>query len=159
MVIPAKACLTADTAGILLYMANQATWVSGEGESKKSVTFRVGDTIRVHYKLIEKEKIAGKTKREVKVETHERTQVFEGIAIAIKGSAENQMVTVRKIGIGAVGIERIFPLISPWIKKIEVKKHGSVRRAKLYYLRARTGKSATKINEAVDQSKSQAKPR
>ena len=140
-------------------MANQATWVSSEGEKEKRITFGVGDTIRVHYKLIEKEKIAGKTKREVKTETHERTQVFEGIVIALKQSKENQSVTVRKMGLAAIGIERIFPLVSPWIKNIEVKKHGSVRRAKLYYLRSRTGKSATKINEAVDQSKSQAKPR
>jgi len=113
----------------------------------------------VHYKLIEKEKIAGKTKREVKTETHERTQVFEGIVIALKQSQENQTVTVRKIGIGAVGIERIFPLVSPWIRNVEVKKHGDVRRAKLYYLRSRTGKSATKINEAVSPTKPQTEPR
>jgi len=129
-------------------MANQATWVSSEGENSKKVTFSVGDTIRVHYKLIEKEKVAGKTKRETKTETHERTQVFEGIVIALKRSGENQSVTVRKMGLAAIGIERIFPLVSPWIKNIEVKKHGSVRRAKLYYLRTRTGKSATKIHEA-----------
>ena len=78
----------------------------------------------------------------------ERTQIFEGIVIAIKGSAENTMFTVRKIGVGAIGIERIFPLVSPWIKKIDVKKHGQVRRAKLYYLRGRKGKAATKIEEA-----------
>lgn len=121
-------------------MANQTTW------DKTSIS--IGDTIRVHYKLIEHEKVAGKTKREVKVETRERVQVFEGILIAIKGSAENQMITVRKIGVGAIGIERIFPIVSPWIKKIDVKKHGKVRRAKLYYLRARTGKAATKIEES-----------
>jgi len=130
-------------------MANQATWTTKDGENEIKVVFSIGDTIRVHYKLIEKEKVAGKTKREVKEESHERTQVFEGIVIALKRSAENQSVTVRKMGLAAVGIERIFPLTSPWIKKIEVKKHGKVRRAKLYYLRARTGKSATKINEAV----------
>jgi large subunit ribosomal protein L19 len=130
-------------------MANQRTWTTIEGDKEKQVTFGIGDTIRVHYKLIEKEKVAGKTKREVKEETHERTQVFEGIVIAFKGHGENVMMTVRKIGVAAIGIERIFPLISPWIKNIEVKKHGSVRRAKLYYLRGRTGKSATKINEAV----------
>jgi large subunit ribosomal protein L19 len=130
-------------------MANQATWVTKEGDKEKRVTFNVGDTIRVHYKLIEKEKVAGKTKRETKTETHERTQVFEGIVIALKRSQENQSVTVRKIGIGAIGIERIIPLSSPWVKNIEVKKHGDVRHAKLYYLRGRTGKSATKINEAV----------
>lgn len=122
-------------------MANQTTW--------NTIKLSVGDTIRVHYKLIEHEKIAGKTKREVKVETRERVQIFEGILIAIKGSADNQMITVRKIGAAGIGIERIFPVISPWIKKIDVKKHGDVRRAKLYYLRARTGKSATKIEESA----------
>lgn len=137
-------------------MANQIIWTSGEGEDTKSVTFHVGDTVRVHYKLIEKEKVAGKTKREVKEETRERIQVFEGIVIAIKGSQENAMFTVRRIGAGQIGIERIFPLLSPWIRKIEVKKHGSVRRAKLYYLRARTGKAAVRINEATPAAPKQA---
>jgi large subunit ribosomal protein L19 len=122
-------------------MANMATW--------KETPFHVGDTVRVHYKLIEKEKVAGKTKREVHEETHERTQVFEGIVIAIKGEGINTMFMVRRIGVGGIGIERIFPLQSPWIKKLEVKKSGDVRRAKLYYLRGRTGKSATKINEST----------
>jgi len=122
-------------------MANAASW-------NNTVAIHVGDTLRVHYRLIEKEKIAGKTKREVKEETRERVQVFEGILIAIKGSAENCMITIRRIGAAAIGIERILPLSSPWIKKIEVKKYGSVRKAKLYYLRDRTGKAATKINEA-----------
>lgn len=124
-------------------MANQAQW--------NTISLHIGDTIRVHYKLIEREKVAGKTKREVKEETRERVQVFEGILIAIKRSAENQMITVRKIGAAAIGIERIFPLVSPWIKKIEVKKHGQVRRAKLYYLRTRKGKAATKIDESLKQ--------
>lgn len=122
-------------------MANSALW--------NNVQFHVGDTVRVHYKLIEHEKVAGKTKREVKEETRERTQAFEGIVIAIKGSGANAMFTVRKIGSGAIGIERIFPLISPWIKKLEVKRPGSVRRAKLYYLRDKTGKDAAKVNEAT----------
>lgn len=122
-------------------MANQAQW--------NTTALHIGDTIRVHYKLIEHEKVAGKTKREVKEETRERVQVFEGILIAIKGGQENQMITVRKIGVAAIGIERIFPLVSPWIKKIEVKKHGDVRRAKLYYLRARKGRAATKIDESL----------
>ena len=122
-------------------MANQASW--------NNVTFHVGDTVRVHYKLIEKEKVAGKTKREVHEETHERTQVFEGIVISIKGTGSDAMFTVRRIGAAGVGIERIFPLESPWIKKLEVKKLGRVRRAKLYYLRGRTGRSAVKIDEAV----------
>lgn len=124
-----------------------AVWTTGEGEAKKDVTFRVGDTVRVHYKLIEKEKVAGKTKREVKEETHERTQAFEGIVISMKGSGANAMFTVRKIGAAAVGIERIFPLQSPWIKNLEVKRHGDVRRAKLYYLRGKIGKEATRISE------------
>jgi large subunit ribosomal protein L19 len=124
-------------------MANQILW--------NTVALHVGDTLRVHYKLIEHEKVAGKTKREVKEETRERVQVFEGILIAIKHGQENQMITVRKIGVGAIGIERIFPLISPWIKKIEVKKHGDVRRAKLYYLRGRKGRAATKFDEAVQE--------
>ncbi|MBI5619662.1 50S ribosomal protein L19, partial [Candidatus Gottesmanbacteria bacterium] len=118
-------------------MANVTVWTDGEGETKKTAAFHVGDTVRVHYKLIEKEKVSGKTKREVHEETHERTQVFEGIVLAIRGSGENTMFTVRRIGAGAIGIERIFPLASPWIKKLEVKKHGEVRRAKLYYLRGR----------------------
>jgi len=122
-------------------MANAVLW-------NNSVQIHVGDTVRVHYRLIEKEKVAGKTKREVKEESRERVQIFEGILIAIKGSAENCMMTVRRIGVGAIGMERIFPVSSPWIKKIDVKKYGDVRRAKLYYLRDRTGKAATKINEA-----------
>ena len=59
------------------------------------------------------------------------------------------MLTVRRIGAGGIGVERIFPLISPWIKKLEVKKSGRVRRAKLYYLRGRTGKAAVTIHEAT----------
>jgi large subunit ribosomal protein L19 len=127
-------------------MANQAQWTTTK--------LHIGDTIRVHYKLIEHEKVAGKTKKEVKEETRERVQVFEGILIAIKGGQENQMITVRKIGVGAIGIERIFPIVSPWIKLIEVKKHGEIRRAKLYYLRDRKGKAATKIDESARGKKS-----
>jgi large subunit ribosomal protein L19 len=119
---------------------NSAIW--------NTIPFHVGDTVRVHYKLIEHEKVAGKTKREVKEQTRERTQVFEGIVISIKGSGANCMFTVRKIGSGAIGIERIFPLVSPWIKKLQVKKPGEVRRAKLYYLREKQGKEAAKVNEA-----------
>lgn len=130
-------------------MANHATWLTMGEEAGKEVEIHVGDTVRVHYKLIEKEKVAGKTKREVKVETRERTQVYEGIVISIKGSGENTMFTVRRIGAGAIGIERIFPLVSPWIKKLEVKKLGQVRRAKLYYLRDKIGKAATRIDEAA----------
>lgn len=130
-------------------MANHILWTGKQGDNEIKTDIHVGDTVRVHYKLIEKEKVAGKTKRETKEETRERIQVFEGIVIAIKGTGANVMVTVRKIGAAAVGIERIFPLISPWIKKIDVKKHGQVRRAKLYYLRGKIGKDATKIAEST----------
>jgi large subunit ribosomal protein L19 len=128
-------------------MANQAVWRQSDGEKKIEVPFHVGDTVRVHYRLIEHEKVSGKTKREVKEQTRERVQVFEGIVISISGSAENTMFTVRRIGSGSIGIERILPLISPWIRKLEVKKYGDVRRAKLYYLRDLKGKAATKIKE------------
>ncbi|PJE69066.1 50S ribosomal protein L19 [Candidatus Shapirobacteria bacterium CG10_big_fil_rev_8_21_14_0_10_38_14] len=95
--------------------------------------FAVGDQIAVQQKIQEGDKT--------------RLQNFEGVVIAIKGRGENKMFTVRKIATGAIGVERIWPANSPWIKKITVKKKGSVRRAKLYYLRQRTGKRATKIKE------------
>ena len=71
-------------------------------------TIRIGDTIQVHYKLIEKEEVAGKAKKEKKEEVRERIQIFEGILIAIKGNNENRMLTVRRIGTASVGVERIF---------------------------------------------------
>ncbi len=130
-------------------MANTAIWKTGEGDSQKSVPVHVGDTVSVHYRLIEKEKVSGKTKREVKEETRERVQEFDGIVIAIKGSSENQSMTVRHMGAGAIGVERIFPLVSPWIKKIVVKSRSRVRRAKLYYLRERLGKDAVRLHETT----------
>jgi len=130
-------------------MANRIDWVGKDGDKELKVSMHVGDLIRVHYKLIEREKVAGKAKREVKEQVRERIQVFEGILIAIKGSGADTMFTVRKIGLGAIGIERIFPLVSPWIRKITIKKHGKVRRAKLYYLRDKVGKAATRIAEAT----------
>lgn len=82
----------------------------------------VGDTLRVHSKLIEGEKT--------------RTQVFEGILIRIKGRGENKTFTVRRVGVGGIGVERIWPLNSNSLVKIEVKKKaGRIRRSKLYYLR------------------------
>lgn len=95
--------------------------------------FGIGDTIVVYQKIQEEKKM--------------RTQPFEGIVIAIKGREENKSFTVRKIGAGQIGVERVWPLNSPWIEKIEVKRKGKVRRAKLYYLRERTGKKAIKIKE------------
>jgi large subunit ribosomal protein L19 len=95
--------------------------------------FRIGDTVRVHFKIIE-----GKT---------ERVQVFEGIVIARKRSGLNETFTVRKISYG-VGVERVFPLHSPKIVKVVRVREGRVRRSKLYYLRGRTGKAA-KVNQLI----------
>jgi len=104
--------------------------------SKKSLSeFRVGDTIKVNYKIIEGEKV--------------RTQPYQGIVIAIKGSGVSKTFTVRKIGADGVGVERIFPFHSPNIESIRIMKKGKVRRAKLYYLRDRVGRKATRIKEKV----------
>ena len=89
--------------------------------------FRAGDTVRVHAKVVEG--------------TRERIQMFEGVVIARNGSGISETYTVRKISNG-VGVERIFPLHTPRVEKIEVIRHGRVRRAKLYYLRALQGKAA-----------------
>ncbi|MEI9965122.1 MAG: 50S ribosomal protein L19 [Caulobacteraceae bacterium] len=89
--------------------------------------FRAGDTLRVNVKIREGER--------------ERVQAYEGVCIARQGSGVNESFTVRKISFGE-GVERVFPLLSPNIDSIEVKRHGAVRRAKLYYLRDRRGKSA-----------------
>jgi len=112
-----------------------------------SKTIHAGDTVQVHYKLIEKETVSGKAKKEKKEEIRERIQIFEGIVIAIRGRGENRSFTVRKIGVGGIGIERIFSAISPWIKDITVKRSGSVRRAKLYYLRGKIGREANRLKE------------
>ena len=93
----------------------------------REIDFEVGDLVKVHFKIIE-----GK---------RERIQVYEGYVIAIKGSDVAKTFTVRKMS-GNVGVERIFPMDSPFIDKIVVNKRGKVRRAKLYYLRALTGKKA-----------------
>jgi len=95
--------------------------------------FRIGDTVKVHFKIIE-----GKT---------ERVQVFEGIVMAKKRSGLRKTVTVRKISYG-VGVERTFPLHSPKIQKITRVREGKVRRAKLYYIRGRYGKAA-KVAELI----------
>ena len=89
--------------------------------------FRAGDTVAVHYKIKEGDR--------------ERIQIFEGVVIAKKGGVVGETFTVRKISYG-IGVERIFPLHSPLIEKIEVKRLGKVRRAKLYYLRGLSRKAA-----------------
>ena len=94
--------------------------------------FRAGDTVRVHVRVVEG--------------THERIQMFEGVVIKRKGAGISATYTVRKMSSG-IGVERTFPLNDPRVAKVEVKRHGRVRRAKLYYLRERHGKSA-RIAEA-----------
>jgi large subunit ribosomal protein L19 len=100
-----------------------------EEESRKTNIpgFRAGDTVRVHVRVVEGEK--------------ERIQVFEGVVIARKGGSNRETFTVRKISYGT-GVERIFPLHSPMIDKIDVVREGRVRRAKLYYLRSKRGRAA-----------------
>jgi large subunit ribosomal protein L19 len=97
------------------------------------VQFRVGDTVKVHYKIIEGNR--------------ERIQMFEGIVIAMDGKGVSRTFTVRKISFD-VGVERIFPLFSPRIAKVEVARKGKVKRSKLYFLRERKGKSA-KLKEKI----------
>lgn len=89
--------------------------------------FRAGDTVRVHVRVVEG--------------SHERIQMFEGVVIKRKGAGIAATYTVRKIASG-VGVERTFPVNDPRVAKVEVLRHGRVRRAKLYYLRKRHGKSA-----------------
>lgn len=95
--------------------------------------FNVGDTVKVYIKVVEGAK--------------ERIQAFEGVVIARKNSANRETFTVRRVSFG-VGVEKIFPLHSPRIDRIEVLKKGKVRRSKLYYLRNLTGK-ATRIKEKI----------
>jgi large subunit ribosomal protein L19 len=95
--------------------------------------FKVGDTVKVHFKIIE-----GK---------NERIQVYEGLVIAMKNGQVGKTFTVRKNSYG-VGVERVFPLHSPRIAKVEVMRPGKVRRAKLYYIREKIGKGA-KIKELI----------
>ena len=117
------------------------------------ISFNVGDTISVQYKIIEKEVVSGKTKKEKHEEKKERFQAFEGIVLAIRGTGVSKNFIVRIIGVANVGIERIFPVVSPWIKKITVKKKGHVRRAKLYYLRNKTNKEITRMGQRVEEIK------
>ena len=113
----------------------------------KDVTFHVGDTVRIFYRIIEREKVAGKTKRSQTEEVHERLQPYEGIVTGIKGSEENTSFTVRRIATGAVGVERVFPLISPWLDHVVVKSRGKVRRAKLHYLRGRSNMDVKRVDD------------
>ncbi len=90
--------------------------------------FSPGDTVRVHYKVVEGENV--------------RIQPFEGVVIRKRGGGTDATFTVRRIAAHGIGVERTFPVHSPLIEKIEVLRHGKVRRARLYYLRDRAGKAA-----------------
>ena len=115
-------------------MSHQLIREVEEPQARDDLTpFAIGDTIRVHFKIIE-----GRT---------ERIQVYEGICIAIRGKGLSRTCMVRKISYG-IGVERVFPVHSPKIARIEVVRRGRVRRAKLYYLRDRVGKAA-KVKELI----------
>lgn len=94
---------------------------------KEYPDFKAGDTITVHYKIVEGNK--------------ERIQQYRGVVLQRHGAGASATFTVRKMS-GNIGVERIFPIVSPFIDKIEMNKHGRVRRAKIYYLRGLTGKKA-----------------
>ncbi|MDE2488177.1 MAG: 50S ribosomal protein L19 [Alphaproteobacteria bacterium] len=102
--------------------------------ARKVPEFRPGDTVRVNVRIKEGER--------------ERVQAYEGVCIARSGTGVHENFTVRKISFGE-GVERVFPLLSPMIESIEVKRRGVVRRAKLYYLRDRRGKSARIAERAM----------
>ena len=108
----------------IIKLVNEQLWTKAETEIP---SFKAGDTITVTYRIVEGNK--------------ERLQSFRGVVIQIKGSGKTKMFTIRKISNG-VGVERIFPLYSPHLEKLEVNKIGVVRRARIYYLRKLTGKKA-----------------
>jgi large subunit ribosomal protein L19 len=99
---------------------------------KEPAVFKVGDTVRVHTKVVEGDK--------------ERIQIFAGVVIGRRGHGINETFTVRRISYGE-GVERVFPMHSPRIDKVEIERHGAVRRAKLTYLRKRIGRGATLVKE------------
>ena len=101
--------------------------ITSENLQQRKVTFKPGNTVRVHYRVLEGNR--------------ERVQVFEGLCIARKGGSINETFTVRKNSFG-VAVERIFPLQSPKVAEIEVVSRGAVRRAKLYYIRDKVGRRA-----------------
>ena len=106
--------------------------IESEHYRKNPLTFSVGDTVRVHTKVVEGDK--------------ERIQIFAGVVIGRRGHGLSSTFTVRRISYGE-GVERVFPVHSPRVDKVEVERHGSVRRAKLTYLRKRLGKGATTVKE------------
>ena len=113
-------------------MSNIVDKITAEAaEGKKAPAIEIGDTVQVHIRIKEGDK--------------ERIQVYAGLVIARDGGGSNETFTVRRVSFGE-GVERVFPIHSPYVTKIEVERSGKVRRAKLYYLRDRQGKAA-KIKE------------
>ena len=106
--------------------------IESEQFRKQPANFNVGDSVRVHTKVVEGDK--------------ERIQIFSGVVIGRRGRGLNSTFTVRRISYGE-GVERVFPVHSPRVEKVEVERQGDVRRAKLTYLRKRLGKSATLVRE------------
>ena len=123
---------------------NQALLKKIESEQfrKDGAKFGVGDSVKVHTKVVEGDK--------------ERIQIFSGVVIGIRGTGLNETFTVRRISYGE-GVERVFPIHSPRVDKIEVERQGQVRRAKLTYLRKRLGKGATLVNEKKEKAEVAAK--
>ncbi len=107
--------------------------ISNDSLKKELSVFHVGDTVKVHVKIVEGQK--------------SRVQLFEGTVIAIKHGGIHQTFTVRRLSHGC-GVERVFPMHSPTVEKVEVVREGRVRRAKLYYLRDRVGKAA-KVKQKI----------
>jgi large subunit ribosomal protein L19 len=112
---------------VYIRMSNVIDKINKENMIENAPEFRIGDTVKVHTKVYEGEK--------------ERVQIFEGTVIARDGVGSTETYTVRRISYG-VGVEKVFPVHTPHVKKVEVLRSGHVRRAKLYYLRDRTGKKS-----------------
>jgi large subunit ribosomal protein L19 len=113
-------------------MSNIIAKIDSEQLKKEVASFHVGDSVKIHTRVIEGDK--------------ERIQIFAGIIISHKGAGLNEAFTVRKISYGE-GVERVFPVHSPKVARIEVIKSGKVRRARLHYLRGRKGKQAMTVKE------------
>jgi len=112
--------------------------IHSEQFRKEAAVFNVGDSVKVHTKVVEGDK--------------ERIQIFAGVVIGKRGRGLNETFAVRRISYGE-GVERVFPVHSPRVDKIEVERHGQVRRAKLTYLRTRLGKGATLVKERATKAK------
>jgi len=123
---------------------NQALQKKIESEQfrKNAIDFGVGDSVKVHTKVVEGDK--------------ERIQIFAGVVIGKRGTGLNETFTVRRISYGE-GVERVFPVHSPRVDRIEVERQGAVRRAKLTYLRKRLGKGATLVREKEEKAEPAAK--